>query len=341
MIPALIEAVRDCAESAPFPADIFELPVPMHSKREIVAAGKFLREDVPEEVLFAHESGQRGQLLEAFRVAHAWRDAHMYPLLRVRQELGGKLRSIEKGAITAARLKRMESIRRKLQRPITLYQMQDIAGCRAVLRSMKEVSRVVSAYQNGETRHVIQDEDDYIGEPKDDGYRSHHLILKFRDEDDDSPHNRQTVEVQIRSRAQHAWATAVEAVGLIRHENIKGGGGDAEWRRFFELMSSEIAYEEDCPICPSANGAREEIHKEIRDLSKRIKAVSTLETYNKAINFSENYGKTYATYFLLQFDYDTKEVFVEPFVNYKLGAEKYIEEEKRNNKRNSVLVEVN
>ena len=110
-------------------------------------------------------------------------------------------------------------------------------------------------------------------------------------------------------------------------------------RRFFELMSSEIAYCENCAPPLSAAGSREEIREEIRVLSKMINAVSTLENYSKAINFADNYGNTHASYFLLQFDYQTRQVSVQPFVQYEAGSDRYTEEEK-NYQKNTVLVEV-
>ncbi|RVC61567.1 hypothetical protein EN759_29060, partial [Mesorhizobium sp. M00.F.Ca.ET.038.03.1.1] len=307
MIPALNNVAWAVPERDEVgPAGMAGLPRPMYSKSEIVNAGKVLRENLTRDAIPTIQEARGLHIVQAFAIAHSWRDAHMLPLLRVRMELSRKLKHVEKDAVAAARLKRMASIRRKLQRPITLYQMQDIAGCRAILRSMKEVDRLVGVYRNGGTAHSIQSEDDYISRPKKDGYRSHHFILKFCGNGEEEIFNRQTVEVQLRTRLQHAWATAVESVGLIRHENIKGGEGDTDWRRFFELMSSELAYEEDRELAPTADIPRADIRKEIRDLSKRIKAVSTLETYNRAINFTDGYGHTYARYFLLQFDYSTR-----------------------------------
>jgi len=40
---------------------------------------------------------------------------------------------------------------------------------------------------------------------------------------------------------QHAWATAVEAVGIFTKQALKSNIGDGEWLRLFALMSSEIA----------------------------------------------------------------------------------------------------
>lgn len=322
-------------------------PVNEYSKRQVVAAGKILKERIPADSdpdgRLADLIGKSGvDVLDAFRIAHNWRDSHMRPLMLVRAQLAGKLRAMKNESISAARLKRMHSIRSKMRkRPLTLYQMQDIAGCRAIVPSNNNVNDLVSYYSSDKCRHTIQDEDNYVQSPKGDGYRSHHVILKFNGEGADEVYNRQTVEVQIRTRAQHAWATAVEAVGLINHENIKGGDGSKEWRRFFELMSSEIAYEEDCPLCPSADAPRNEIRDELRDLSASIEAVKTLESVNRSIKHFEDSGSSGANYFLLQFDYKTQSVSVEPFFDYVAGSNRYVEAERDESEKNSVLVEVN
>jgi ppGpp synthetase/RelA/SpoT-type nucleotidyltranferase len=141
------------------PADVAELATPQYSKSQIEKAGKVLRRtDLQPGQFF---DSYKLSTEDAFRVAHNWRDAHMLPLLRVRQELGAKTRAaFGKGAtLTAARLKRMHAIRRKLQRPFTLYQMQDIAGCRAILPSIREVNELVAMYHNGESRYSIHNED--------------------------------------------------------------------------------------------------------------------------------------------------------------------------------------
>ena len=164
-------------------------------------------------------------------------------------------------------------------------------------------------------KHLIVDVDDYIATPKPDGYRSRHVILKFQGDGDDAIYNRQNVEVQIRSKAQHSWATAVEAVGLIKHQNIKGGDGSSQWRRFFELMSSEIAYDEGMPPCPSAPHDRKSVREELREVSNDLGAVSMLETLNRSFQRYGTLGTSGARYFLLQFDYKNQKVTVLVEVN--------------------------
>jgi hypothetical protein len=111
------------------------------------------------------------ETIEAFRIAHNWRSAHIFPMMRVRYELGGKVRSFASGGTTASRLKRMSSIRKKLRKiKHSLYSMQGLAGCRAIVRDKGEADSIVDFYRSGQSRHKLADEMDYISRPKSSGY---------------------------------------------------------------------------------------------------------------------------------------------------------------------------
>ena len=60
-------------------------------------------------------------------------------------------------------------------------------------------------------------------------------------------YNGKRIELQVRTRLQHSWATAVEAVGLFRGEELKNHKGSEEWLRLFKLLSAEFAEAERCP----------------------------------------------------------------------------------------------
>jgi ppGpp synthetase/RelA/SpoT-type nucleotidyltranferase len=60
-----------------------------------------------------------------------------------------------------------------------LNQLQDLGGCRATLVSIADVRVLVDVLRN-KSRHELRHEDDYIGEPKPDGYRSHHMIFNYK-----------------------------------------------------------------------------------------------------------------------------------------------------------------
>ncbi len=89
-------------------------------------------------------------------------------------------------------------------------------------------------------RHLKEREKDYIQNPKKDGYRGVHLIYRYKS-DKISTYDGLLIEVQIRSKIQHAWATAIEIVDLFTGQAIKSNEGEEEWKEFFRLVSSAFA----------------------------------------------------------------------------------------------------
>ena len=73
------------------------------------------------------------------------------------------------------------------------------------------------------------------------------MVFKFSGTGQEEVYNGRRVEIQIRTRLQHSWATAVEALELFRRENLKGGEGSPNWLRLFKLMSAEFAVAENSP----------------------------------------------------------------------------------------------
>ena len=61
---------------------------------------------------------------------------------------------------------------------LSLSEMQDIAGCRAIVSSVADVNNLVTGYKRQYGEHELIGESDYIGRPKSDGYRSYHLIYR-------------------------------------------------------------------------------------------------------------------------------------------------------------------
>jgi len=74
----------------------------------------------------------------ALSVINNWRTSHGYPLQCLKMVLLGRAKSIESKALIAQRLKRLPSIELKLKNNphMKLSQMQDLGGCRAVVRSV-------------------------------------------------------------------------------------------------------------------------------------------------------------------------------------------------------------
>lgn len=254
------------------------------------------------------------QIREAFRIANNWRDAHAYPMRSVRYQVLWFMRHRSLEGITAARLKRMQAIRRKLRRiPHSMNQLQDLGGCRAILPSIADVHSLVSALRE-RSRHHLRAEDNYIAKPKSDGYRSHHLMFNYRGKGSTAIYDDRRIEIQIRTRLQHSWATAVETVGLFRQEDLKGNHGSPEWLRLFLLMSAEFAAAEGCQEPPGVPPHDERV-SEIKDLDKAIRASTMLDNLSYVVRGTDEQvaPKTRPTYYLIKFNNATKEVEVEPY----------------------------
>jgi (p)ppGpp synthase/HD superfamily hydrolase len=142
-----------------------------------------------------------------------WRVAHRYPLHSIMMGVRQRARNIDANALVVQRLKRLPSIFPKIERGISLTQIQDIGGCRAVLADLPRLKKLhqqystqmdwldlkSKSYLNGAPKN-------YIEHPKDDGYRSIHYVVRYvSDLEKYSVYDKMKIEVQIRTRAQHSW----------------------------------------------------------------------------------------------------------------------------------------
>jgi Region found in RelA / SpoT proteins len=283
-----------------------EYPKLEYSQKDVRRAGSVICANVwsPE---------NRDGILEAFCIANNWRDSHLYPMRSTRVSIAQRMRWKGLKGYTAARPKRMISIRRKLRRlTINLEQINDIAGCRAVLDDVATVNKLIDICEN-DFPQAIRQRYPYINKPKPDGYRSHHIVFDFQDEGVPDAFKGRRVELQIRTRLQHSWATAVEAVGIYRNEEMKQGEGDPDWLRLFQLMSLEFAYAEKCdPLGPDNDQAAR--LAEIKKLNAKLGAASVLEDLRNATHYMSNFASEItARYYLIRYDNQTKQVTVTGF----------------------------
>ncbi|ECR1923209.1 hypothetical protein F2I69_08810 [Campylobacter jejuni] len=113
-----------------------------------------------------------------------WLNLHFDIMKKMHRHVVDKLKKLGiKNYIIAKRTKRLESISFKLKRypNFALDRIQDIAGMRIICDNLKDVNSIKNElkkhYQKNISVFKYSNMDDYINEPKNDGYRSYHLIF--------------------------------------------------------------------------------------------------------------------------------------------------------------------
>lgn len=179
-----------------------------------------------------------------------WRSHHLFVLDILKSAIADILLHCEITPLFSSnRLKRMNSIIYKLDLnpEMHLGGMHDIGGLRFVLTDMDILNKTFDILKkkipNNFSIHKIYN---YIEVPKESGYRSIHLVYKYQSED--NIYNGLKVELQIRTKLQHNWATAVETGGLATKTPLKSSQGDSKWLLFFKVVSSLFAIKEKMPV---------------------------------------------------------------------------------------------
>lgn len=238
----------------------------------------------------------------ALLVLTNWRACHGYPINTFQATLRNKLTKIDPDALVAQRLKRTPSIIKKLQRieGMNLARMQDIGGLRAVVSTLTQLSQLYEAYKKTVFTHTLISEYDYVNKPKKSGYRSIHLIYKFKLREP-SPYEGLQLELQLRTKLQHAWATAVETMGTFLHHSLKSSEGPDEWLNFFSLVSSAFAHSERAPLVPGYETlTKVQTFRKTKEAAEKLGVREKLGRFSSAVKAIPTTGKKRAAYYLVE-----------------------------------------
>ena len=274
--------------------------LPEYSKRQINEAGDTIRS----------EDSTEQEKNAALVIVDNWRVAHAYPLHVFYMNLRRKAESTPR-ILVAERLKRLDSIVSKLQREkgMQLYRMQDIGGCRMILPSLEDVYTYSQDFQKSRIRHELKKVNDYIQNPKRSGYRSLHLIYRFKTDTPEKEIFNQypmQIELQFRTHLQHIWATALETIGLFTNQALKAGQGNEEILRFFVVISSLFALKEGCPVCPGTVADEKELVSEIEQLNDEHHILDMLRAIRVVIEHDADRVPDKRGYYVLELNYETR-----------------------------------
>ena len=282
------------------------------SRKQATAAGKILKE------LSGQQNSEeyRKQIL----ILDSWRHQHEEPAQIFFNKLVGIINKYP-DAMATYRLKRKESILKKLYRNngnFELGAMDDIAGCRAIVNSVSEVYEVYNEILNlKEAGEIdIKKTKDYIENPEKSGYRSLHIIIKqtLKQENIDRQYR---IELQIRTKLQHYWSTAVEAMSEIDNVEYKdptlvseGNTRIQSCLQFFKVISKLFACCEN-----NDDELKEELVNSVRtndnfkEIIKDLKAARNSVT----INMQKNIAKSGEGLYLLELSRETQELTIHSY----------------------------
>lgn len=311
-----------------------------------------------------HEYNLAGQVLvngadcpeltleKSLEIINNWRSSHYHPLNTIQMRLRKKASAIDGTSLVAQRIKRLSSIKHKMERfdTMRLVQIQDIGGCRAILSTMDHLSKLVDIYTLKEKnrtgrgiKHKLVGIKDYINKPPKTGYRGVHLIFQYYS-DKVHDYDGLKIEIQFRTFLQHAWATAVEIVGIFTGQALKSNLGEKEWLRFFSLASCIIASAEGTPLIPDMPSSLDEIRRELREFNTKLDVTGQLATYSHALTTLGTKEIRGAHFYLLELDLETKTINIRTYKKNELdrATDDYLVLEKISLQRqtNTVLVSV-
>lgn len=305
-----------------------------YTKRQIDDAGKII----------VNQNSASSDLQKAMETLNNFRSCHAYPINTFQATLRTKVNKLALDSLVSQRLKRTPSILLKLQRypKMRLSQMQDIGGLRCILATNEDVQRLVDEYESTSFQHELKSKKDYIGVPKDSGYRCYHLVYKYKNKINPA-YDGLMIELQIRTKLQHAWATAVETMGIFLNHSLKSSQGPDEWLEFFSLTGNAFAIIERTPLMDKYRDlSPRDVLGKVRKEARRLNVQNQLMGFAGIIS-STDFDKKQGSLHLIVLDLNERQVRVRTFPksDIKIASEEYAVEEAKtidNNNRHVVLV---
>lgn len=220
-------------------------------------------------------------------IAQDWRDAHLYVL----NTFQGTLRRWIKGrdAVLVQRLKRLSTVKDKLVtgRATDLYSLNDLAGCRLIFGDVEQLHDYREEFKSKSRsghKYISSGKYDYIASPKATGYRGIHDVYSYHvGSSPGNAWNGLRIEIQYRTLAQHAWATAVEISDIIDNARVKFDKGQNEDRElFFKLASEHIARSQEGMVGPLPDYSDEQIVSKMDSLEGAIGVLARLKSVSSS-----------------------------------------------------------
>lgn len=293
---------------------------PQFSKNRVKQAGKRIRAGAG--------TSEDSEVLEN------WRAAHAYVINTFQANLRRRARN--RPITVGQRLKRRPTIIDKLKREpnMQLSTMHDIAGCRAIFESIDDLYDFRSSLQSSRAKHELltagTSKFDYLVSPKETGYRGIHDVYRYSVSSATGVEwNGLQIEVQYRTSAQHAWATAVETADLLLKTRAKFDEGSENYKNFWRYASEIIARHAEGANSCLASMPNETLISDFLSLEDELHVLRLLREANR---FSPLIARNALRIFprrrrntILVYQLDNSQLRVLSFENMNLALKKYSE----------------
>lgn len=288
------------------------------------------------------KSTNKEDVLKASAIIDEWRTDHIKPLHRLRNEVSDLIDDDIKPYLIASRIKRMTSIIYKIDinPSMGLGGMNDIAGLRVVFNDLTDLHKMCNVFEQDINDFRYIRTNDYIEEPKQSGYRSIHFIYHLKS--DDPIYDNLKFELQIRTKLQHTWATALETVDIHTKGTLKSGYGSEDWKNFFKLVSALFSYKEGTTLL------QEYRHLSVMDVMKQYyihnrekQTLALIKAFKKTVEHGNKVGSKYdISSYLLEINLDTRLLNIKSYRDSELNKAStlYYEKEKEISGRNDVAI---
>ena len=305
---------------------------PEYTKAQVHKAGELVRKEIITP--------------ETERIIENWRSSHNHILNTWLVIFIKRIQKERFKAVVGQRLKRKNTIYDKLKRPETnkmsLERMYDIAGCRIVLNTLGDLYHFRDSILHNTRffhKRIQKYCKDYITTPKKSGYRGIHDIYAYKsDPRRRSNWNGLFVEIQYRTKYQHAWATAVEIADIIKHSRTKFSDvANIEQNTYFQYASEILArvYENSKSCCPDLPD--EELINRFLELDKKLNVLKILKSMDVLkLDVPDNYKR--ALIIRLYSEEDKIKIMIYTFKSNAAASKKLFEIEKEHPDDDTVLV---
>lgn len=308
-----------------------------YSKKSIDRAGKGLaRSDTLFKELTSPSASE--EEIRALAVVNHWRRAHSLTLRKLFETVNSTLPD-NNGLLLVGRIKKLETIVNKLRRKnITgdLTHMHDLAGCRLVVPDLESLRTMCDRLAgDAQCAGSLLGKYNYINAPRSTGYRGRHLIFKY----DTSDYQGLSAELQVRTKLQHAWATAVESYDEASGSQLKFGEANNPAGAFFLAASRLIQKREEGIDETSSLWA--ELQANLRSSAGYRDVIGYLRAASSATYLDPTPNKTVSGYFLLDLIKEEQYLQIEKLEEASAFEEYFEHEDTSGGTHDLVLVRAN